>query len=160
MSGASQCCYMRRHLCRWMTCYLYPQGRPNADDWTLCQYGMGTGPPKAARSLRVQSYARAQVFRKACAKALGRGYSMYDLSCFLCLAATRLVKEVAAARRRAVCRGIRGCRASISFRYGTANGRSMSGLGAACWRRSGCMLWRPVGARPQSREWREEMQPT
>ena len=106
MSGTSRCRYMRRHLARWMTCYLYPQGRPNAGDWDLCLHGMGSGPPKAAALLNIGSYGRALVFRKAFAKALGREYSIYDLVCFLCLAAGELRKEVAASRRRKVCKGI------------------------------------------------------
>ena len=97
---------MRRHLARWMTCYLYPQGRPDAAGWDLRLNGMGSGPPKAAAPLNIDSYRRALVFRKAFSKALGRGYSIYDLICFLCLAFVELRKEVAASRRRAVSKGI------------------------------------------------------
>ena len=100
-----------------MTCYLYPQGRPNAADWDLCLHGMGSGPPKAAALLNIDSYARALVFRKAFSKALGRGYSIYDLACFVCLAIGELRKEVAASRRRGVCKGIhrRGARYLVQW---------------------------------------------
>ena len=74
--------------------------------WGLCLNGMGSGPPKAAALLNIDSYRRALVFRTAFAKALGRGYSIYDLICFLCLAVVELRKEVAASRRRAVSKGI------------------------------------------------------
>ena len=106
MSGTSRCMYMRRHLARWMTCYLYPQGHPDAADWDLCLNGMGSGPPKAAALLNIDSYRRALVFRKAFSKALGRGYSIYDLICFLCLAVVELRKEVAASRWPVVSKGI------------------------------------------------------
>ena len=118
---STSCRYMRRHLARWMSMYLYPQGRPNAADWDLCLHGMGSGPPKAAALLKIGSHAGACVVRKACAKALGREYSLYDLACFLCLAAGELRKEIAAARRRRVCKGInrRGARYVVQWYDGT-----------------------------------------
>ena len=68
---------------------------------------MGSGPPRAAAILNIDSYRQALVFRKAFAKAFGRGYSIYDLVCFLCLAVSELRKELAATRGRAVSKGIR-----------------------------------------------------
>ena len=107
MSSTSRCRYMRRHLARWILCYVYPHVKSNAADWNLCLNGMGSGPPKAAAVLDICSYSRALALRRVLSKALGRGYSIYDLVCFLCLAAGELRKEVGVLRRRTVCKGIR-----------------------------------------------------
>ena len=121
MSSTGRCMYMRRHLARWMTCYLYPQGHPNAADWELCLNGMGSGTPRAAALLGINTYGRALVFRKVFAKASGRAYSLYDLSCFLCLSVAALRREVDIVRRRAVCKGIhrRGDRYLVQVYDGT-----------------------------------------
>ena len=57
-------------------------------------------------------------------RALGRGHSIYDLICFLCLAVVELRKEVAASRRRAVSKGIhrRGDRYLVQW-YGGKRSR-------------------------------------
>ena len=104
-----------------MLCYVYPHGQSNAADWNLCLNGMGSGPPKAAAVLNIVSYPRALALRKVLSKALGRGYSIYDLVCFLCLAAGELRKEVGALRRRGVCKGIhfRGGRYLVQWYDGT-----------------------------------------
>ena len=73
MTGTSQCRYMRRHVARWITLFVYPQGHPNAADWGLCLHSMGSAPPKGAAVLKIASYATAQVYRKACCKAPGHG---------------------------------------------------------------------------------------
>ena len=44
MTRRSKCAYLRRHLARWMTRWLYPRGVPDAADWDLCLNGMGRAP--------------------------------------------------------------------------------------------------------------------
>ena len=106
VSATRRCQYMRRHLARWISCFVYPHGRVEPADWNLCLHGMGSGPPRAAAILGIDSYVQANIVRRAVGKALQRPYSLYDLACFLCLQCTALSMEILATRRRAVATGI------------------------------------------------------
>ena len=78
----------------------------NAADWGLCINGTGSGPPRAAAILTIDSCRQALVFRKALVKAFGHGYSIYYVLCFLCLAASELRRELLSTRSRAVSKGV------------------------------------------------------
>ena len=106
MTTRSKCAYMRRHLARWMTRWLYPRGVPDARDWDLCLNGMGRAPRATAKLLKITSYEVAILFRRRLSRALGRKYSLFDLVCFLCLASNAIRSELKTVQRRSTRAGI------------------------------------------------------